>query len=95
MEINDYLLCLLCCAESLCPVRLFVTSWTVARQTPLHGDSLGKNTRVDCHALLQGIFPTQGSNPDLPHYRLILYRLGQQGSLRILEWVAYPFSVSS
>ena len=28
-------------------------------------DSLGKNTRVGCHALLKGIFPTQGSNPPL------------------------------
>ena len=45
-----------------------------------HGDSLGKNTGVDCHALLQGIFPTQGWNPGLPHCRLILYRLRHQGS---------------
>ena len=29
----------------------------------VHGDSIGKNTGVDCHALLQGIFPTQESNP--------------------------------
>ena len=29
----------------------------------VHGDSPGKNTGVGCHALLQGIFPTQGSNP--------------------------------
>ena len=28
----------------------------------VHGDSPGKNTRMGCHALLQGIFPTQGSN---------------------------------
>ena len=33
----------------------------------VHGDSPGKNTRVDCHALLQGIFPTQGLNPGLLH----------------------------
>ena len=37
-----------------------------------HGDSLGKNTEVGCHALLQGIFPTQGSNPGLPHCRCSL-----------------------
>ena len=41
----------------------------------VHGDSPGKNTGVDCHALLQGIFPTQGSNPGLPHCRRILYHL--------------------
>ena len=28
--------------------------------------SLGKSTGVGCHSLLQGIFPTQGSNPGLP-----------------------------
>ena len=33
----------------------------------IHGDSPGKNTGVDSHALLQEIFPTQGLNPDLPH----------------------------
>ena len=55
------------------------------------GDSLDKNTRVGCHALLQGIFPTQGSNPCLLNCRWILYHLSYQGSPRILEWVAYPF----
>ena len=33
----------------------------------IHRDSPGKNTGVGCHALLQGIFPTQGSNPHLLH----------------------------
>ena len=46
----------------------------------VHGDSPGKNTRVGCHALLQGIFPTQGSNPGLPHCRQILSHLSHQGS---------------
>ena len=58
----------------------------------VHGDSPGKNTGVGCHTLLQGIFPTKGSNPGLPHCRQILYCLSHQGSPRILEWVAYPFS---
>ena len=57
----------------------------------IHGDSPGKNTGVGCHALLQGIFPTQGSNPGLLHCRRILYHLSHQGSRRILVWVAYPF----
>ena len=39
-----------------------------------------KNAGVGCHVLLQGIFPTQGSNPDLPHCRQILYRLSHKGS---------------
>ena len=41
----------------------------------VHGDSPGKNTGVGCHALLQGIFPTQGLNPVLPHCRQILCHL--------------------
>ena len=51
--------------------------------------------QVGCHALLQKIFPTQGSNPGLPHCRWILYHLSHQGSPRILERVAYPFSRGS
>ena len=43
-------------------------------------DSPGKNTGVDSHSLLQGIFPSQGSNPGLPHCRQILYCLNHQGS---------------
>ena len=35
---------------------------------------------------------TQGMNPGLPHCRQILYQLSHQGSPKILEWVAYPFS---
>ena len=57
----------------------------------VHGDSPGKNTGMGCHALLQGIFPTQGSNPGLPHFRQNLCGLSHQGSPRTLEWVAYPF----
>ena len=52
-------------------------------------------TGVGSLSLLQGIFPTQGLNPGLPHCRWILYLLSHQGSPRILEWVAYPFSSGS
>ena len=45
--------------------------------------------------ILQGNFPTQGSNPGLPLCRCILYQLSHKGSPRILEWVAYPFSSRS
>ena len=73
-------------SDSLRPHRLqparFLSPW----------NSPGKNTGVGCHALLQGIFPTQGSNPGLPHCRQILYHLSYQESPRILEWVANPFS---
>ena len=42
-------------------------------------DSPGKNTGVGCHALLQGIFPTQGSNPSLLHWRVDSLLLGLPG----------------
>ena len=58
-------------------------------------NSPGQNTGVGSHPLLQGIFPIQGSNPGLPHCRQILYQLSHQGSPRIMEWVAYPFSRGS
>ena len=45
-----------------------------------HGDSLGKNTRVGCHFLLQGIFPTQGLNPGGLHCRPYPYQLSYEGS---------------
>ena len=58
-------------------------------------NSPGQNTGVGSLSLLQVIFPTQGSNPGLPHCRWILYQLSHQRSPRILEWVAYPFSSGS
>ena len=57
-------------------------------------NSPGQNTGVGSLSLLQGIFPTQGSNPGLPHFRRILHQLSHKGIPRILEWVAYPFSSS-
>ena len=58
----------------------------------VHGESPSKNTGVGCHALLLRIFPTQGSNPGLPHYRRILYQLSHQGSpqLRVVMVFAAP-----
>ena len=38
-----------------------------------------KDTGVGCHLLLQGIFPTQGSNPGLLHCKHILYQLSYKG----------------
>ena len=58
-------------------------------------NSPGQNTGIGNHSLLQGIFPTQGSNPGLAHCRWILYQLSHKGSPTILEWVAYSFSSGS
>ena len=76
-----------CCSvisDSLRPYGLY-SSW----------NSLGQNTGMGSLSLLQGIFPTQGSNPGLPDGRWILYQLSHKGSPRILEWVAYSFSRGS
>ena len=58
-------------------------------------NSPGQNTGMGSCSLLQEIFPTQGLNPGLLHCRLILYQLSHQGSPRVLEWIAYPFSSGS
>ena len=50
-------------------------------------NSPDQNTRVGSLSLLQGIFPTQGSNPGLLHCRRILCQLSHRGSPRILECV--------
>ena len=71
-------------SNSLCPHGLH-SPW----------NSPGQNTGVGSFSLLEGIVPTQGSNPGLLHYRWILYQLSRKGSPRILEWVAYPFSSRS
>ena len=54
--------------------------WTAAYQAPPSMGFPGKSAAVDCHFLLQGIFPTQELNPALLHCRQMLYRLSHQGS---------------
>ena len=54
-------------------VWLFATPWTT-RNSP------GQNTRVGNLSLLQGIFPTQGLNPGIPHCRQILYQVSHKGN---------------
>ena len=79
--------------EILSPTVVLVVQWLSGVQLlQPHGlqpdrllcpwDSLGKNTGVGCHSLLQGIFPTQESNPGLPHCRQILYQLNYKRSPR-------------
>ena len=93
-KITLILCTLLCLVAQSC-----LTLWDPMDCSPsgssVHGDSPAKNTGVGCHALLQGIFPTQGSNPNLLCCRQILYQLSHQGSSRILEWVACLFSGGS
>ena len=56
------LLLLLLLLSHVSRVQPCVTPLTAAHQAPLSLDSPGKNTGVGCHALLQGIFLTQGLN---------------------------------
>ena len=67
----------MCLLSSFSCVWLFATPRTVALQAPL---SMGFSRQEYCHFLLQGIFPTQGSNPCLLHCRRILYQINHQGN---------------
>ena len=67
--------------------------WSCGLYNPWN--SPGQNTGMGSLSLLQGIFLTQGLNPGLLYCRQILYHLSHQGSPRILEWVACPFSSRS
>ena len=63
----------LCLIAESCPTPCDPMDYTVH-------EILGQNTEVGSHSLLQGIFPTQGWNPGLPHCRRILYQLSHHGS---------------
>ena len=56
-------------AYSLSSVRLLQSHGLQVLQAPLSMNFPGKNTGMGCHFLLQGIFPTQRSNPHLQHCR--------------------------
>ena len=60
----------ICLVTQLCPTPCNLIDYS-SPGSSVHGDSPGKNTGVSCHALLQEIFPTQGSNPGLLHCRQI------------------------
>ena len=60
---------------SVVRVQLFATPWIIQSM-----EFSGQNTGVGSPSLLQGIFPTQGLNPGLPHCRWILYQLSHKGS---------------
>ena len=72
---------MLCLVAQLCSTLCHLMDCSPPGSS-VFGDSPGKNYGVGCHALLQGIFPTQGSNPGLLDCRQILYCLSHQGSLK-------------
>ena len=64
-----------------CPTLCNPMDYTV------HGILQARINGVGSHSLLQGIFPTQGSNPGLLYCRRILYQLSHKGSLYIYMYV--------
>ena len=92
--LKSWFCAVLCLVSQSCPILCDPMDCTLP-DSSVHGASPGKNNGVGCHALLQEIFATQGSNPGLVHCRQILYHLSHQGSPTTLEWVAYPFTRGS
>ena len=84
-------ICCVCLVTQPCPTLWDPMDCSLPGSS-VRGRSPGKNTGVSCHALLQGLFPTQGSNTGLLGCRRILYWMSHQGRL---EWVVYPFSRGS
>ena len=73
----------LCSAAQLCPT--LCDPMDVARQAPLSRGISRQEYWSGCHALLLGIFPTQGSNPGLLRCSWILYQLSCQGSPQLIS----------
>ena len=67
-------------SDSFRPHGLWPTRLLCPRSSP------GNNTLVGCHSFLQGLFPTQGSNPSLLHCRQILYYRSYQRSKSQETW---------
>ena len=66
--------------QSLSCAQLFMTPGLQPSRLPWPWNCPDKNSGVDCHFLLQGIFPMQWLNPGLLHCRNIFYCLSHQGS---------------
>ena len=76
-------------SKSLSHVLLFATSWTVL--APLSMDFSWKTAGMGSHSLLQGFFPTQGSNVGLLHCRHILYHVSTR--VAPLIHITYAFTL--
>ena len=87
---------MLCCAV-LSHVWLFGTPWTIACEAPLSMEILQERIlEWGCHALIQGIFPTQGWNPGLPNCRWIFTRWGRPHNALVDAYnILIPYPVIS
>ena len=84
--------CLFLCCWVVCVIYIYVVYTKLSESCSVMSNSLephglyspwnspGQNTRVGSFSLLQGIFPTQGSNQGLVHCKLILYQLSYLAS---------------
>ena len=73
LGVKGYNQCLLLLLSGFSRVQLCDAMDCSPPGSSVHGDFPGKSTGVGCHALLQGIFLTQGLNPGLLHCQQILY----------------------
>ena len=80
-------------AQLLSHVQLFATPCTVAHRVPLSVELPDTIIRVDCRFLLQGIFPTQGSNPCFLHWQVDSLPLSHLGSPAVIMKVKVNSSV--
>ena len=69
----------LCLVAQSCPTLCDPMDYSLPGPSVLPGDFPRKNTGVGSCSFLQGISPTQGSNPGLPYCRQILYHLNHKG----------------
>ena len=83
--------------QLLSRVQFFSTPWTVAHQASPPMDFSRQECWNGLPFLLQGIFPTQGSNLGLLRYRWILYHLSYQGRkhihIFILSQIRFPYTL--
>ena len=71
---SSFCFSVVCLVTQLCPTLCNPLDCSLSGFS-VHGDSPGKNAEVNCHFLIQGIFPTQRLNPGIPHCKQILYCL--------------------
>ena len=101
LYINSYIECRMKKSESVSHSVMSnsLNPWTVAHQAPLSMEFSWQEYWSGNHSLLQGIFPTQGSNLSLLHCMQILYHLSHQGSpeyrIHLYKyWILYEFNNS-
>ena len=85
---------MLCLVAQLCPTLCNPMNYRPPGSS-VRGDSPGKNAGVGCLSLLQGVFPTQGLNPGLPHCWWILYLLSHCRSPKAAQYQTNVVPVAS